>query len=76
MAASMIAWAAGVLVVAGLYILGPILYFNAAAPPILGMPPLYFWFVLIPLISPAIIGVVFLIDQACGGVGSGVEETR
>ena len=75
-AKSLLAWVAGVVAVSGLYILGPILYFNAASPPILGMPPLYFWFVLIPLVSPAILGAVFLVDQACGGVGAHVQETR
>ena len=76
MAASLAAWAVGVLVVAGLYILGPLLYFNAAAPPILGMPPLYFWFVLVPLVSPAILGAVYLVDRRYGGVGSHVTERR
>ncbi len=76
MAAAMIAWAAGVVIVAGLYILGPVLYFNAATPLILGMPPLYFWFVLSPIVSPVILGVVFLIDQAKGGVGNHVDERR
>ena len=75
-AKSLVAWAAGVIAIAGLYILGPVLYFNAAAPAILGMPPIYFWFVLIPLLSPAILGVVFLVDQACGGVGADVQERR
>jgi hypothetical protein len=68
------AWVAGVVAVTGLYILGPLLWFNRAEPPILGMPPLYFWFVLIPLVSPAILGTVFLVDRACGGIGTGVRE--
>ena len=76
MAAAMAAWVAGVVLVAGLYILGPALWFNAATPLILGMPPLYFWFVLIPLVSPLILGAVFLIDQRCGGVGTDVREGR
>ncbi len=74
MAASLTAWVAGVLLITGLYILGPALYFNAATPAILGMPPLYFWFVLIPLVSPAILGAVFLIDRRAGGVGTHVDE--
>lgn len=76
MAASLVAWLAGVVTIAALYILGPALYFNAAAPSILGMPPLYFWFVLIPVVSPAILGAVFLIDQRTGGVGAHVQEER
>lgn len=76
MRTSIIAWVAGVIAVTGLYLLGPVLYFNAASPPILGMPPLYFWFVLVPLVSPAILGAVFLIDQRAGGIGSQVRERR
>ena len=76
MAKAMVAWVFGVVAVTGLYILGPVLYFNRAEPPILGMPPLYFWFVLVPLVSPAILGLVYLIDQRVGGVGSHVEERR
>lgn len=74
MAASIIAWAVGVFAVAGLYILGPVLYFNRAEPAILGMPPLYFWFVLIPLLSPVLLGIVYLVDKHFGGVGSHVQE--
>jgi len=58
----MMAWIAGVLLVIALYTLGPIA-FNAAAPTILGMPPLYFWFVLVPLLNPVIMGAVYLIDR-------------
>ena len=76
MRASLTAWVAGVLAVTGLYILGPLLWFNAATPLILGMPPLYFWFVLVPLVSPAILGAVYLVDRRCGGVGSHVGEER
>jgi hypothetical protein len=58
---SMIAWICGTLLIIALYTLGPIV-FNAAAPAILGMPPLYFWFLLVPLLNPLIMGVVYLID--------------
>ena len=58
---SIIAWVVGVLLLTALYTLGPIV-FNAAGPKILGMPPLYFWFVLVPLLSPVVMGVVYLID--------------
>ena len=64
MAASLVAWIAGVLLIAALYILGPLLYFNAASPAILGMPPLYFWFVLDPPRQPGHPRRrVYLIDQ-------------
>lgn len=62
MRTSMLAWIAGLLLVIALYTLGPIA-FNSASPPILGMPPLYFWFVLVPLLNPLILGAVYLIDQ-------------
>ena len=76
MARAMIAWILGAVTVTGLYILGPVLYFNRAEPPILGMPPLYFWFVLIPLISPVILGLVYLVDLRVGGIGGHVKEDR
>jgi ABC-type uncharacterized transport system permease subunit len=38
------------------------------------MPPLYFWFVLIPIVSPAILGTVYLIDRRLGGIGTGVRD--
>ena len=76
MVGAMIAWVCGVLAVTGLYILGPVLYFNRADPPILGMPPLYFWFVLVPLVSPVILGLVYLADKRLGGIGNHVEERR
>jgi hypothetical protein len=72
----LITWIGGVIVITALYTLGPVLWFNRAEPPILGMPPLYFWFVLIPLISPAILGAVYLIDRHYGGVGSHIGEER
>lgn len=61
---SMLAWVVAVLVIIGLYTLGPAFGFNAASPAILGMPPLYFWFVLVPLLNPLILGVLYLIDRA------------
>ena len=70
---AMLAWLLGLVCVIGLYILGPALWFNRATPPILGMPPLYFWFVLVPLVSPLILGAVYLVDRAAGGVGSDQE---
>ncbi len=67
MRASMIAWITGLLLVIALYTLGPIA-FNSASPPILGMPPLYFWFVLVPLLNPVIMGAVYLIDRRDAGI--------
>ena len=45
---SIINWLAGFALVTALYCVGPAVYFNRATPLILGMPTLYFWFVLIP----------------------------
>ncbi len=61
---SMIAWLVAVLLVTGLYLLGPIAGFNRAGPPMLGMPPLLFWFVLCAVLTPLIIGILYLFDRA------------
>lgn len=60
---STIAWIIGIIAIVGLYAIGPAVWFNRATPPILGMPPLYFWFVLMPILSPVILGAVYLIDR-------------
>jgi hypothetical protein len=57
------AWVIGLIVILALYIGGPVFGFNRASPPILGMPPLYFWFVLVPLLNPLILGAVYLLDR-------------
>lgn len=69
---SMIAWLTGLALVIGLYTIGPAVWFNRASPPILGMPPLIFWFVLIPLLNPFILGAVYLIDRADRDVDTNV----
>lgn len=60
---STVAWLIAFIIIIALYTLGPALGLNAATPPILGMPPLYFWFVLVPLLNPIILGAVYLIDS-------------
>jgi hypothetical protein len=70
MRTSVIAWVAGVLVLTLLYVAGTPLWFNTAAPPILGLPPIVFWFVFLPVLSPFVIGLVYLVDRAAGGVGT------
>lgn len=60
---STLAWLLGLSCILALYILGPVLGLNRASPAILGMPPLYFWFVLVPLLNPIILGTVYLIDR-------------
>jgi hypothetical protein len=71
MRTSLIVWIVGLLVLTLLYVAGTPLWFNAAAPPILGLPPVVFWFILLPVVSPVIIGLVYLVDRAAGGVGTG-----
>lgn len=63
MRVSMLVWVFSVVLIIGLYTLRPIIWFNRATPAILGMPPLYFWFVLVPLLNPVILGVLYLIDR-------------
>lgn len=63
---AIIAWLIGLVLVIALYTAGTAIWFNRAAPPILGMPPLYFWFVVVPLLNPLILGTVYLIDRAYG----------
>lgn len=57
------AWIISLILIVALYAAGPAVWFNRATPPILGMPPLYFWFVLVPLLNPVILGIVYLIDR-------------
>jgi hypothetical protein len=60
----MVAWLIAVALVIGLFVVGPFAGFNRAAPLILGMPPLYFWFVLASLLEPFIIGALYLYENA------------
>lgn len=74
MRASLVAWVVGLVTLTLLYVAGTPLWFNAAAPPILGLPPIVFWFVLLPAVSPVLIGFVYLVDRSAGGVGNGEDE--
>lgn len=76
MRTSLIAWITGLVVLTLLYVAGTPLWFNAAAPPILGLPPIVFWFILLPLVSPFLIGLVYFVDQAAGGIGTGESEPK
>ena len=67
---SMVAWLLGLVVLTLLYVAGTPLWFNAAAPPLLGLPPIVFWFVVLPVVSPFIIGLVYIVDRNAGGVGT------
>lgn len=58
------AWLVTVAVVIALFVIGPFAGFNRAAPLILGMPPLYFWFVVASLLEPLVIGALYLFESA------------
>jgi hypothetical protein len=62
----MVAWLFAVALVIALFVVGPFAGFNRATPLILGMPPLYFWFVLASLLEPFIIGALYLYERAHG----------
>ncbi len=57
-------WLVGVGLVAGLYLLGPVIYFNRVYPFILGMPAIIFWYALVPVLTPVILGTLYLTDRA------------
>jgi len=71
---SVVVWIIGFISIVLLYTAGPAIWFNRATPPILGLPPLYFWFVLVPLLNPVILGVVYLVDRKDIEGGAGVDE--
>nr|WP_207711810.1 hypothetical protein [Sulfobacillus harzensis] len=52
-----------VLAVAFLYIGASMLWFNVPAPLIVGMPPLVFWFLVVPLVTPLLLGALYLYDR-------------
>jgi hypothetical protein len=56
------AWLAAVLVILFLYVGAVALFANHVKPTVLGMPFLYFWYVLIPLLNPIILGLLYLYD--------------
>ncbi len=56
-------WLLAVLAIAFLYLGASTLWFDTPAPLILGMPPLVFWFLLVPLATPLILGALYLWDK-------------
>jgi hypothetical protein len=67
-----ILWACAVALALVAFVWAP-LAFNRATPLILGMPPLYFWFVAATALEPFIIGLLYLVDRA--ETGSGEESS-
>lgn len=56
-------WLSAVVLVALLYLGGPALFFNHNASLIVGMPPMVFWFLLVPVLTPLILGALYLYDR-------------
>lgn len=57
-------WFVALVLIASLYLLGPVLYFNRVYPYILGMPAILFWYTLVPVLTPLILGTLYLIHHA------------
>ncbi|WP_217994672.1 MULTISPECIES: hypothetical protein [Alicyclobacillus] len=55
-------WLVTVVLIVFLYVGMTALCMNHVKPTVLGMPLLYFWFVLVPLLSPLILGALYLYD--------------
>lgn len=60
---SIVAWLFVVIVILFLYLGAVGLFANRIHPTVFGMPFLYFWYVLIPLLSPLILGLLYLYDR-------------
>ena len=61
----MTVWGAASALITFMFVFAP-LAFNRATPPILGMPPLYFWFIFASATQPVIMGIVYLVDRKFG----------
>lgn len=57
------AWLFTVVLIVFLYVGVTGLWMNHVRPTVLGMPLLYFWFVLVPLLNPPILGLLYLYDR-------------
>lgn len=63
MAQSIRAWLWAVFAVFILYVGISMLFFNHVGPAIFGMPPIIFWFTLVPLMVPLILGMLYFFDK-------------
>lgn len=57
------AWAGLVALIFVLYVGIPALFLDHASPTIAGMPPMLFWFVMLPFVVPALIAALYFYDQ-------------
>jgi hypothetical protein len=56
-------WLLAVMVVFVLYTIVSMGFFNHSGPAILGMPPMVFWFTVVPVVTPLILGGLYWIDR-------------
>jgi hypothetical protein len=57
------AWVFLVALILVLYVGAPVWFFNHASPTIAGMPPMLFWFVLLPFVVPGLIAALYFYDK-------------
>ncbi|KPV45159.1 hypothetical protein AN477_03595 [Alicyclobacillus ferrooxydans] len=60
---SITAWVVTVIVILLLYLGAVALFANRIHPTILGMPFLYAWYVLVPLLNPVALGLLYIYDR-------------
>jgi len=56
-------WLIAAVGVYALYTIISVAFFNHAGPAILGMPPMLFWFTVVPIFTPLILGGLYLVDK-------------
>lgn len=56
-------WLLTVGVIYVLYVAVSMVFFNNTKHLILGMPPLIFWFMLVPIASPVLLGILYISDK-------------
>ncbi len=57
-------WLLAVAVVFLLYTIVSMVFFNHSGSSVLGMPPLLFWFTVVPIVTPLILGGLYWKDRA------------
>lgn len=57
------AWLVAVGVVFFLYVGFSMMFFNHVGPAIMGMPPIMFWFSVVPLLVPIVLGILYRFDK-------------
>ncbi|MCL6563967.1 MAG: hypothetical protein K6U87_13265 [Firmicutes bacterium] len=63
MRAAIWGWLLTVFLVYFLYVGASTLWFNYVSPFILGMPPIVFWFTLVPIVAPGILALLYWYDR-------------